>query len=122
MKRILLITLLFAGYPALSQELAYKIPKDATVVASVKGEKLLDLMSIPEFNKSALVQKILKEAKRKDRAGSYKKIEDFGIKLNATAYYYNQQTDSISYNCILFAIADPKKFEEQFSTNRQDKI
>jgi hypothetical protein len=122
MKRILLITLLLAGYPALSQELAYKIPKDATVVASVKGEKLLDLMSIPEFNKSALVQKILKEAKRKDRAGSYNKLEDFGIKLNSTVYYYNQQTDSISYNCILFAIADPKKFEEKFSTTRQDKI
>jgi hypothetical protein len=122
MKRILLFTLLLAGYPALSQELAYKIPKDATMVASVKGEKLLDLMAIPEFNKSALIQKILKEAKRKDGAGSYNSIEDFGVKLNATVYYYNQQTDSISYNCILFAITDPKKFEEKFRTSRQDQI
>jgi hypothetical protein len=122
MKRILLFTLLLAGYPALSQELVYKIPKDATVVASVKGEKLLDLMSIPEFNKSALVQKILKEANRKDGSGSYNKIEDFGVKLNATVYYYNQQTDSISYNCILFAIADLKKFEKKFRTGSQDPI
>jgi hypothetical protein len=69
-----------------------------------------------------LVQKILEEANRKNGSGSYNQIEDFGIKLNTTVYYYNQQTDSISYNCILFAIIDPKKFEKNFSINEQDKI
>lgn len=122
MKSLLLCTALLAACHANAQDLAYKIPKDATVVASLKGEKLIELMSIPEFNQSFLAKKMLQEAKRKDGAGNYNSVEDFGIKLNSTVYYYLQQTDSISYNCILFSIADANKFEQKFNSSRRENI
>ncbi len=122
MKYLFLSTLLFTGYSALSQDLAYKIPQNATAVVSLKGDKLLELFSIPEFNRSAIGRKFLEEAKRKDGNGSYNSIEDFGIQLNGTAYYYNQQTDSIGYNCLLFRLADVSLFEQKFGESQRENI
>ncbi|RYZ51380.1 MAG: hypothetical protein EOP49_11855, partial [Sphingobacteriales bacterium] len=121
MKKLILAAMLSAAYTAGAQELAYKIPKDATAVASLKGNKLLELISIPEFNKSFLAKKMLAEASR-DGAGSYVSVEDFGVKLNGTVYYYLKQTDSVSYHCMLIPLADAKKFEQKFHEGKRNQM
>lgn len=122
MKKIFLSAFLLSAYAAQCQDLAYKIPKDAMAVASVHGDKLLDLMSVAEFNQSLLGKKLLEEFSLSKKKGTYNSIEDFGIKLNAAVYYFNQQTDSISYNCLLIPIADVEKFEKIFKQRDRDKI
>lgn len=122
MKKIFLSAFLLSAYAAQCQDLATKIPKDAMAVASVRGEKLLDLMSVAEFNQSFLGKELLEEFNNNKSKGIYTSIEDFGIRLNAATYYFNQQTDSISYNCLLIPIADAQKFEKIFKQHDRDKI
>lgn len=122
MKKIFLATSMLSVYIAGAQDLAYKIPRDAMAVVSVKGDKLLELLSVPEFNSSFLGRQLLEEAPHYKRDETYNSIEDFGIRLNSTAYYFNQQTDSISYNCLLLPLADAQKFEQIFKKRDRDKI
>lgn len=111
MKKLLTAILLYAGLHATAQDLTYKIPKEAMAVASVKGNKFLELCSIGEFNNSLLGKKILKEFNKKNKGTQYNSAENLGVQLDGTVYYYNLQTDSIGYNCFLFPLADATRFE-----------
>jgi hypothetical protein len=122
MKYITFSALLLTASSALSQDLAYKIPPNAIAVASVKGDKLLELLSARDFDNSFLGRKFAKSVKRDNPETHYKGIEDFGIQLNGTAYYYRVQTDSISYNCVLAGLADAGKFEQRFEAYEKEKI
>ncbi|WP_118974184.1 hypothetical protein [Taibaiella koreensis] len=121
MKRILLAALLCSGLIAKGQDLAYKIPKEAMAVAAIKGDKFMELATIADFNSSILGKKLLGELAKKRQDGHYNSVEDIGLQLNGTAYYYNLQTDSISYNCLLFSLADVARFEQLLS-GRAKKI
>ncbi len=122
MKYITLSALLLTASSALSQDLAYKIPVNATAVASVKGDKLLELLSTQEFDNSFLGKKFAKGMKRDNAHTHYKGIEDFGIQLKGSGYYYHVQTDSISYNCVLVGLADAGKFEQNFKEYKREQI
>jgi hypothetical protein len=111
MKKVL--SLLGLGLLASSshaQDLVNRIPANAFSVASFKGDQLFSLLSIPEFNSSALGKKLLEEVSR-EKDKSYTSVTDFGINLNGTLYYYNQKADSINYNCILVPLSDAGKLE-----------
>ena len=112
MKRVLqlLALALFTGHLSIAQDLAYKIPEKALAVASIKSDQLLQLFSITEFDTSALGKRLLGELSKKTN-GNYESIKDLGFNLSSTIYYYNQKTDSISYNCLLIPLSDAQKFE-----------
>ncbi len=102
MKRIVLSACLLSAYVAgAQQDLAYKIPEQARAVVTVRGNKLLDLLSASEFNNSEMGKKMLNKITRKMEKGKVSSIEDFGVNLASNMYYYNMQTDSISYNSLL---------------------
>jgi hypothetical protein len=118
MKRVLLSACLLSGYAAVAQQdLAYKIPEKAGAVVTVRGNKLLELLSASEFNNSVVGKKMMKEMSRKGKKGQFSGVEDFGLNLASSMYYYNMQTDSISYNCILLPLNDAAKFERLLEGN-----
>lgn len=119
MKRILLSACLLSGYAAVAQQdLAYKIPEQARAVVTIRGNKLLELLSASEFNNSEVGKKMMKEMSRKVKKGKLSGIEDFGVNLASNMYYYNVQTDSISYNCLLLPLNDAAKFERLLNEDK----
>lgn len=118
MKNLLLITLLCVSAFAMAQETASKIPSEAAVVATIKGQNLLQLISMEELNKSFMGKGILKNMNRRKENG-YTSLEDFGLNINASSHYFYHITDSISYNAFILPIKDISKFEV-FMT-QQDK-
>lgn len=122
MKRILLSISFLAALPMWAQDLAVKIPKDATVVASANGDKLLELMSAIEFDNSFLGTKLLEEMPRYKKSGVKGSIADYGLKLDGTAYFFSKLTDTISYNCVLMPLVDAGKFEQVFKERDRKKI
>lgn len=99
-----------------AQDLATKIPKEALVVASVKSNNFFDLLSIEKFNSSVVGEKTIKEL-FKNSNKAYNSIEDTGVDLMNSAYYFNMQTDSIQYNCVLIPIKDVEKFSNLFKSS-----
>lgn len=96
-----------------AQDLSRKIPADALAVATIKGGNLTALMSIAEFNQSFFGKKLLKEFS-KDFKTKYNGMEDLGFNLSSDFYYYNQSTDSVSYNCFLIPVKDVAKLDQFF--------
>ncbi|WP_103864378.1 hypothetical protein [Aquimarina sp. I32.4] len=93
-----------------AQDLVYKIPKEANAVASLKGENLIELFPIQEFDKTKVGKEILREATR-NRDGQ-QSVADLGLDISSTGYYFYQITDSIKYHCMLMPINDVQKFEK----------
>jgi len=122
MKKILFSLCLFSGFGAGAQDLALKIPKDADMVFSVKGDHFLDLMSAGDFDKSVLGKKMLKQLSERRKSGAYKSVADFGMRLSGTMYYYNKVTDSITYHCFLVPLSDVQKFEQLFKDRKPGSI
>ncbi len=120
MKKVIFSMMMLAAYATSAQDLAMKIPKDAFAVVSVKGAGIFDLLTIDEFNQSLLGKKILKEAG--DHKHKYKSVEDFGVNVKSTGYYYYKTTDSINYHCVLLPLNDAAKFEAIFNSYERDKI
>ncbi|MGB4774984.1 MAG: hypothetical protein WBP45_07430 [Daejeonella sp.] len=116
-KSIVLFLFISTSVYVNAQDLAYKIPQDALAVASVKGNNLLQLLSVQEFNNSFLGKKILAEASKKANA-NYQEIEDLGFDLGSSFYYYNRSTDSVSYNCFLIPIKDVKKLDKLLNSRK----
>lgn len=94
--------LLLAGHQVSAHDLAYKIPKNAYAVVSVRTDQLFNLLSIQEFNQSALGRKVLSKISGADHF----KLQDMGIDLSSPVYYYYRNTDSVSYHCMLIPMAD----------------
>ncbi|MBT2564511.1 hypothetical protein J7E50_06390 [Pedobacter sp. ISL-68] len=111
MKKILIAISLFLSFSlAKAQDLVKKIPSNAFTVATIKGDNIFKLMFVKDFNESFLGKKLLTETS-KSLDKSFTSIEDFGINLEKNMYYFNQLSDSITYNCFLIPIKDAKKFE-----------
>ena len=125
MNRIILsVFLLFSTTLTLSvkaQDLASRVPADAQAVVTIKGKNLTQLLSIKEFNSSAVGKKIL-EALSKEFDGDIKDAQNLGINLESNFYYYNQANDSVSYNCVLIPLKNAKLLDILLSNNKEHKI
>ncbi|MBB2147736.1 hypothetical protein [Pedobacter gandavensis] len=97
-----------------AQDLSRKIPADALAVATLRGGNLTELMSVSEFNQSFLGKKML-EGLAKDHIADFPGMEDFGFNLSSDFFYYNQSSDSVSYNCFLLPVKDAAKIDLFFS-------
>ena len=111
MKKLLIaLALLFSGIQNYAQDLVKKIPANAFTVATIKGDNVFKLMFVKDFNESFVGKKLLTETS-KSLDKNFTSIEDFGIDLENNMYYFNQLSDSITYNCFLIPIKDATKFE-----------
>ncbi|TCD29262.1 hypothetical protein EZ456_03615 [Pedobacter psychrodurus] len=121
MKKILIAISLFLSFNlAQAQDLVKKIPSNAFTVATIKGDNVFKLMFVKDFNESFLGKKLLTETS-KSLDKSFTSIEDFGINLEKNMYYFNQLSDSITYNCFLIPIKDVTKFESLIN-NKENKF
>jgi len=96
-----------------AQNLARKIPADAKAVVTLKGDNLIELMSVKEFNNTFLGKKMLEKMPESVK-GQTKTIADFGINLASVFYYYNQSNDSVSYNCVLAPVKNSGQIDDLF--------
>jgi len=111
MKNLLIaFSLLFSFKLAKAQDLVKKIPANAFTVATIKGDNVFKLMFVKDFNESFLGKKLLTQTS-KSLDKNFTSIEDFGINLEKNMYYFNQLSDSITYNCFLIPLKDATKFE-----------
>ncbi len=111
MKKILIAIFLFLSFNVTrAQDLVKKIPLNAFTVATIKGDNVFKLMFVKDFNESFLGRKLLTETS-KSLDQNFTSIEDFGINVEKNMYYFNQLSDSITYNCFLIPIKDAGKFE-----------
>lgn len=121
MKKILFsFSLLLLFNLANAQDLVKKIPANAFTVATIKGDNIFKLMFVKDFNESFVGKKLL-EGTSKSLDKNFTTIEDFGINLDKNMYYFNQLTDSITYNCFLIPLKDATKFESLIN-NKDNKI
>ncbi|TWP29566.1 hypothetical protein ETU08_06880 [Apibacter muscae] len=114
-----LCTLLYISIFAQGQ-LVNKIPQDANAVIHAKGNKFLENISLQELSKTNLGDSILNKIFGKKRNG--KDFNDLGINFSSDFFYFNQTTDSINYNALLFSISDANKFEELLKTKQGKNI
>ena len=120
MKKLLCSVMLCFSAFAIAQDTTTKIPNDAVVVATIKGNNLLQLMSMEELNNSFVGAEILKEVSKKEN--KYNSLEDFGFNLGATSHYFFQVNDSINYNTIIIPIKDVNKFESFLKDQNNKEI
>ncbi len=120
MKKLTTILFLFSIIILNAQELTSKIPANVDVVVTLKTSKLKELLSVEEFNKSLLGKEMIDEFSNRDR--KIESIEDFGINLQKSAYYFYNPMDSITYHALLVSISDASKFEKLFSKSKREKI
>lgn len=121
MKKILIAISLFLSFNLTqAQDLVKKIPSNAFTVATIKGDNVFKLMFVKDFNESFVGKKLLTETS-KSLDKNFTSIEDFGINLEKNMYYFNQLSDSITYNCFLIPIKDAKKFESLIE-NKEKKF
>lgn len=121
MKKLIKLSLLFLlPFAVNAQELIYKVPKNATVVAKINANNFFRYLPVDEFNKSFIGKSFLAAAFT-DSTATVKDVQNFGINLSSSAYYYYQQTDSIGYNVFLLPIKDVTKLD-QFSTTHGNKF
>jgi hypothetical protein len=121
MKKILIAISLFLSFNLTqAQNLVKKIPSNAFAVATIKGDNVFKLMFVKDFNESFVGKKLLTETS-KSLDKNFTSIEDFGINLEKNMYYFNQLSDSITYNCFLIPIKDAKKFESLIE-NKEKKF
>ena len=104
MKKILIaVSILFLAKLNYAQGLVKKIPSNAFTVATIKGDNVFKLMFVKDFNESFLGKKLLTETS-KSLDQNLNSIEDFGVNLEKNMYYFNQLSDSITYNCLLIPL------------------
>jgi hypothetical protein len=121
MKKILIAIFLFLSFNVTqAQDLVKKIPLNAFTVATIKGDNVFKLMFVKDFNESFLGKKLLTETS-KSLDKNFTSIEDFGINVEKNMYYFNQLSDSITYNCFLIPIKDAMKFESLIQ-NKEKKF
>ncbi len=120
MKKLLSIALICVTAFTTAQNNSSKIPSDAAVVATIKGQNLLQLMSMEELNSSFMGTEIIKELSRKNN--KFSALEDFGFNLNASSHYFYQANDSVNYNAFLVPIKDTTKFEDFLKTQSKKEI
>ena len=120
MKKLSCVIMLCASVFSFAQNSTSKIPSDAAVVATIKGNNLLQLMSIDELNNSFMGTEILKELSRKQT--KYNSLEDFGFDLNGAAHYFFQANDSINYNAFIVPLKNVTAFESFLTTQSKKEI
>ncbi len=119
MKNFFLLVLLSLSFVGFSQNLDYKIPSDALMVASIDGKHLQDFISVTEFNQYDFVKKLFVEASNDNK--NISSIKDFGFDVNSDAYYFMQK-DSVSYHNFMVKLSSKAAFESLLSESELERV
>ncbi len=120
MKKALLLSGLFFMSLVSAQDLAYKIPKEASAVVSAKGGEFQKYVTLEEFNRTKVGENLLGDLFKDNK--DEQDIRNTGIDFSANVYYYNHLTDSTSYHCFWFPLSDAGKLEEMLKQRYTSKI
>jgi hypothetical protein len=63
-----------------------KIPQDASIVASIKGKNLFQMLSMEELDNTMMAKEMLKEIS--DNNNTYTSLNQLGLDLENTAHYF----------------------------------
>lgn len=102
MKRNLTLLLVLFSFYVQSQNLEQLISNESVAVIEVSGDQIFDLIDHTDFG--SLVPP--------DPSGAPMELNQFGIDINAKAYYFYQVDDSIGYHNMIVGITDVAKAEE----------
>ncbi|GAA3607964.1 hypothetical protein Q4Q39_10235 [Flavivirga amylovorans] len=123
MKKNLLLAAVFISFVSIAQNIESKIPSSSEAVISINGDRIIELISITEFDNFNFAKKIFKKVNRKtDSTFIVSSIKDLGFDINSKAFYFYTRTDSISYHNFLVKLTDKNKFESLLSTRDKEKI
>ncbi len=123
MKKILFIVAICVSFTTIAQNLESKIPNSAEAVVSINGNRLVELVSVPEFDNYNFAQMMFKElSRKKDEGSKMKSVKEIGIDLNSKAFYFHKRTDSISYHNFLVKLTDKNMFESLMSPKNKENI
>jgi len=123
MKKLLFLISLCTTFISVAQNLESKIPSNAEAVISVNGNRLLELMSIDEFEDLDIAKELFKEvSKNNDSTAKISSLKDFGIDINSKVYYFYQTTDSIIYHSVLYKLNDRKLFEKALVASEEEIV
>ncbi len=123
MKKIIFIIALSISFLTNAQTLEHKIPGNAQAVISIHGNRLLELMSITEFDQLDLAKELFKNVNKDiDSNTKVASLKDFGFNTNSKAYYFYQTTDSINYHHFIIKLNDKKRFEKLLSKSDVEEI
>ncbi|QLG45432.1 hypothetical protein [Costertonia aggregata] len=104
-----------------AQDFATKIPYDASVVVSIKGKNVTDLMSVSEFSNSKIGKMIGKELSR-ETDGKLSTFEDLGLDLNANFYYFLEIRDGVYNNVFMVPMNNMNGFLSLLNEREKEKI
>ncbi|WP_340198574.1 hypothetical protein [Ascidiimonas sp. W6] len=123
MKTNLLFIAVIISFTCIAQNIESKIPNSAEAVISINGDRLIDLVSIAEFDDYTFAKEMFDKLNRKrDSSLTITSIEDLGFNLNSKAFYFYKTTDSINYHNFLVKLTDKNKFESLISERDREKI
>lgn len=120
-KLVLSIATLCLTISLTAQDLATKIPYDASVVVSIKGRNITDLMSVSEFSNSKLGQMIGKEIS-KETDGKLNTFQDLGLNLDTSFYYFLETKDGVYHNVFLVPMKTMDGFLSLLSDREKERI
>lgn len=104
-----------------AQDLATKIPYDASIVAAIKGRNVTDLMAVSEFSDSKMGQMIGKELNRKTD-GRLTSFEDLGLDLQRNFYYFLETKEGVYNNVFMMPMNNTENFLTLLRQREQNSI
>lgn len=110
MKKIIIaLTVCCCTVSMTAQKLLSKIPENATIVVTIKGENVIDLLSIEEFSNSEfgkmLDKEIIKESDEKLSG-----LSDLGLDFSKDFHYFMEVKDRVFNHCFLIPLKDSQNF------------
>jgi hypothetical protein len=122
MKKVLLFTTIcFATLVVSAQDLITKVPKDASVVVSLKGKNITDLYSISEFENSKMGKMMMEKLSMKTD-GVVTNFETLGINLSENFYYFMQIEDGVDTHSFLIPLKDKRGFFSLLSESEKERV
>ncbi|NMH88366.1 hypothetical protein [Flavivirga algicola] len=123
MKKILLFIAVFVSYTNIAQNIESKIPNSTEAIISINGDRLIELVSIAEFDDYNFAKKMFNELNRKnDSTFTVSSVKDLGFDIDSKAFYFHKRTDSISYHNFMVKLTDRNKFENLLPKKKRESI
>ncbi len=104
-----------------AQKLIHKIPADASVVVTIKGDNVLDLVSLDEFSKSKIGSLLTKELK-KETDEKIENLDELGFNFSEDFHYFLKSETGVMTHCFLLPMKHEKGLLNTIPERKKEKI